>query len=210
MTMADKAATDWEAVEREYRAGQLSVREIGRLYSVSHTAINKKAKALGWTQNLAERVREEVSNRLVASEVSTANAKEAVDAAASRAVDVIRSHRHDIATGRDMIATLLSELSEATKNRHEIEEAIEDETADDDGPKRRNMMLKAVALPSRAAVMLSLSGAMRHLIGLERQAFNLGNDEAPKDDDKSGAASKADNARRVAFMLAQAGKQKTE
>ena len=36
------------------------------------------------------------------------------------------------------------------------------------------MMLRAVALPSRSAVIVNLSNALRTLVGLERQAFNLG------------------------------------
>ena len=43
-----KAPTDWEAIEREYRAGQLSVREIARQHDVSAPAIVKRAKRLGW------------------------------------------------------------------------------------------------------------------------------------------------------------------
>jgi hypothetical protein len=47
------------------------------------------------------------------------------------------------------------------------------------------MMLRAVALPSRAGVIVNLSSALRTLVALERQAFNLGdaldgNDRAPE------------------------------
>ena len=55
-------------------------------------------------------------------------------------------------------------------------------------------MLRAVALPSRAGVIVNLSNALRTLVGLERQAFNLGLDgndraaEAPVSDDRRKAA----------------------
>lgn len=177
-----KPATDWEAVEREYRAGQLSVSEIGRQHSVSHTAINKRAKNQGWTRNLAAKVRQVVSDRLVSDEVSAANARETVDAAAARVVDVVRSHRKDIATGRLMAQALFEELAEATQHRDEIEEAIEEDTAGDSpgNQKRRQMMLRAVALPSRASTLQSLAGAVKTLVQLERQAFNI--DTQPDDD----------------------------
>jgi DNA-binding Lrp family transcriptional regulator len=42
--MTERMSVDWEAIEREYRAGQLSVREIARQQGLSHTAINKRAK----------------------------------------------------------------------------------------------------------------------------------------------------------------------
>lgn len=177
-----KPKTDWEAIEREYRAGQLSVSEIGRQHGVSHTAINKKAKLQGWTKNLAAKVRQVVSDRLVSDEVSTANARETVEAAASRVVDVVRSHRKDISTGRLMVQALFEELAEATEKRDEIEEAIEDETAGSSpgNMKRRAAMLRAVALPSRASTMQSLAGAVKTLVQLERQAFNI--DSQPDDD----------------------------
>jgi hypothetical protein len=166
---------DWEAIEREYRAGQLSVSEVGRIYGVSHTAINKKAKKEGWTRNLAEKVREEVSARLVSDGVSAKSARETVELAAERQIKIIREHRQDIAAGRNMARGLFDELREASDNRDEIEAAIEDETKGDRSPKRRNMMLKAVSLGSRASTLFSLSGALKNLIGLERQAVGLSN-----------------------------------
>lgn len=42
------AAPDWGRIEHLYRAGLLSVREIAASCGVSHTAIQKKAKAWCW------------------------------------------------------------------------------------------------------------------------------------------------------------------
>lgn len=41
---------DWAEIERDYCAGQLSLRALAEKYSVSHTAIRKRAKAAGWKQ----------------------------------------------------------------------------------------------------------------------------------------------------------------
>lgn len=179
--------TDWEAIEREYRAGQLSVSEIGRQHGVSHTAINKRAKKEAWPRDLAARVRQEVSSRLVSDEVSEANAHEAIDVAARRGVEVVRSHRRDIGRGRDVLARLIEELDMVTAHRAEIEDEIEAfveiEAGDSDAAKaraekRRAAMHRAVSLSSRAGAMMSLSSAMKNVVGLERQAFSL--------DDESG------------------------
>ncbi len=171
---------DWEAVEREYRAGQLSVSEIGRQHGVSHTAINKRAKAQGWTRNLAAKVKEAVSARLVSDGVSATNARETIDAAAARVVDVVRSHRGDISRGRKLLDTLMTELDEASdpENRETIDDEIEDATKGGDAAtyKRRSMMRRAVALPSRASVLINLANAAKTLIQLERQAFSIDDD----------------------------------
>jgi len=42
------AKPDWEAIEREYRAGDSSIRALAEKHGVSDTAIRKKAKAEGW------------------------------------------------------------------------------------------------------------------------------------------------------------------
>ena len=65
-----KPAIDWEAVERDYRAGILSVREIGAKCGCTHTAINKRAKRDGWERERAARQQEPV--RLVSDELDRA------------------------------------------------------------------------------------------------------------------------------------------
>jgi hypothetical protein len=193
-------STDWEAVEREYRAGQLSVSEIGRQHGVSHTAINKRAKKEGWLRDLSKKVRQTVSARLVSAEVSATNAREAVELAAARGVEVVRQHRRDIARGRDLTLRLLDELDGTTAYVGEIEAMIVDETAGDRSTQRRNAMLKAVSLPSRAGVIKDLSAAAKNWITLERQAFNLdegiGDDEPATKADVHAALSKLNQAQR--------------
>ena len=183
--MGDRTSADWEAIEREYRAGQLSVSEIGRLYGLSHTAIQKRAKRDSWTRDLAAKVRQEVSARLVADPVASCNTREAVDNAATRAVQVIREHRADIGRGRTVCSLLLSELENATLKIDEIEDAIELETAGDANSNRRQTMLKAVSLSNRCSSVIALSGALKNLVALERQSFNL-DDGGPIGDESQG------------------------
>lgn len=171
-----KSPVDWEAIEREYRAGQLSVREIAAQRGVSHTAINKKAKAQGWTRDLAKEVRRAVSDRLVSAEVSNANAQQAVETAAARGVELVRQHRRSLGRAQAIIEKLLAELERGTDNLEQIEDAIEEETAADKDGKRRNMMLKAVSLPQRAQTAAALSLTIKNVIPLERQAFSLTDD----------------------------------
>lgn len=51
------ATPDWEAIESAYRAGVLSLRDIGDKYGVTEGAIRKRAKKLGWVRNSSTQVR---------------------------------------------------------------------------------------------------------------------------------------------------------
>ena len=139
-----------------------------------------------WPQNLSARVKEAVAARVVADGVAGKSARETVELAAERGVQIVREHRVSIGRGQKLVNALFGEL----------EKAIQLETVDDKDCMRGAMMLRAVALPSRSAVIVNLSNALRTLVGLERQAFNLGdglgsNDraaETPVSDDRRKAA----------------------
>ncbi|MCW2286232.1 hypothetical protein M2323_004029 [Rhodoblastus acidophilus] len=99
----DRKSVDWEAIEREFRAGQLSIRAIASKFGVTDTAIRKRAKAHDWTRALADKVRETVREKLVRSDGSQegsqeqrATDKEIIEAAALRGLEVITSHRRDL------------------------------------------------------------------------------------------------------------------
>lgn len=171
---------DWEAIEREYRAGILSIREIGRLHGVSDTAIRKQARANGWERDLAEKVRQRAADKLVrslgsreGSQEQRANDNQIIEDSALVIVALVRDHRRDIGNGRQAVRELFAELREATENRNEIEQAIEVETADDANGRRRATMLRAVSLPTRAATAANLAVALKNLVGIERTAFGL-------------------------------------
>lgn len=183
--------TDWEAIEAEYRSGTISNAELGRKYDVSEGAIRKRAKAQGWTKDLTEKVKTAVRDRLVRAEVRTANARtnsrtdaEIIEAAAETAVQVVQIHRRDVRHGRAICATLFAELQDTSANREIIAESIDSETQDDLSPTRRNQMMKAISLPTRARAMLDLSAAMKNLVAVERQAFSL-DDKTDKQDGKT-------------------------
>jgi hypothetical protein len=61
------------------------------------------------------------------------------------------------------------------------------------------MMLRAVALPSRAGVIVNLSNALRTLVALERQAFNLG--DGPEGNDRAADVLVTHDRRKAALAL---------
>lgn len=192
-----QSVVDWEAIEKEYRAGVLSVREIGKQHRLSEGAIRKRARRDGWERDLTDKVREKVRTALVRSEVRTetdANSprteREIVDDAAAAVVALVREHRSDLRDGRELAATLLSQLKAVTGNREAIEGAIVELT--EAGP-RQQAMLRAVALPAHVACLRDLSNVLKNLIPLERQAFNV-DDGGPPDPPDAGEAKVVDSA----------------
>ncbi|MBD1602090.1 hypothetical protein [Pseudomonas typographi] len=180
---------DWEAIERAYRAGALSIRTIAERNGISDTAIRKRAKASGWARDLSEQVRKEVRNKLVRGEVrdeQCANPEhdaEIIEEAAEEGARVVRSHRRDIRKATNLANLLMDDLLTTISKREEIEDSIEAETADDSNGMRRATMLSAVALPSNAKTLFQLSSAMKNLQVLERTAFGLDDKEQPNDSD---------------------------
>lgn len=178
---------NWEAIERAYRAGSLSIRTIAERQGVSDTAIRKKAKALGWARDLSDQVRKEVRSKLVRGEVRNdqgANCEldaEIIEEAAEEGARVVRSHRRDIRKATNLANLLMDDLLSTIQRREEIEEDIEAETSEDNNGMRRASMLAAVSLPSNSKTLFQLSSAMKNLQVLERQAYSL--DEKEKTDE---------------------------
>lgn len=178
---------DWEAIERAYRAGSLSIRTIAERQGVSDTAIRKKAKVQGWARDLSDQVRKEVRSKLVRGEVRNDQGANCeldaviIEEAAEEGARVVRSHRRDIRKATNLANLLMDDLLNTIQRREEIEDAIEDETSEDSNGMRRASMLAAVALPSNSKTLFQLSSAMKNLQVLERQAFSL--DEKEKTDD---------------------------
>ena len=166
MTDADTSLspTDWEAIERDYRAGMLSVREIARRHDITEGAIRKRAKAEAWVRALADKVRAAVREKLVRADGTQngthqqrASDAEVVEAASQVGVEVRLTHRRDLHQLRSIGSVLASRLA-AYLNGEET-----------DGPFMGDK-------ESPGDLFEKLARVKSRLIPLERQAFNL--DEA--------------------------------
>ncbi len=170
--------TDWEPIERDYRAGVLSIREIAKSHGVSDTAVRKKAFADGWSRDLSARVSSQAMADLVRGELRTANPKteqEIVDAAAATVVSVVREHRTNIQRFNRIALALLDELDDQTISRDLYMELGDLLRAEDDkgADKRNDLYQKIISGAGRIDGMKKLAETLRILITLERQAFNI-------------------------------------
>lgn len=184
--MTEREPIDWESIERDYRAGVLSVREIAGAHRITHGAINKRAKRDGWERDLKAKIKARaealVSKREVSTLVSTLEAateREIIEGNAEAIVSVRLGHRIDIRRSRSLATKLLDELEGLTDNRELFEQLGElMHSPDDKGMDRLNdLYRKVVELPNRTKVMKELADTLRILIALERQAYNLDEQE---------------------------------
>ena len=145
---------DWEAIEREYRAGQLSVTEIGRQYGCSKTAIQQRAKKWAWTRNLTAAVQLETQRRLtemeLAGQVAAGNAREVVDSAAARGVEIVTIQRKSLRRLIERVDRMFDLL----------------EREDKDGP--------GLEPKDIGGLLRDCSTALAKAIPLQRQAYNIG------------------------------------
>lgn len=180
-TKAGRATADWESIEKHYRAGVLSVREIAKLYEITEGAIRKKAKEKAWERDLTAKVQQKARDELVRNAVRTAHEKadgvrterDIIEQAAMTVVQVVREHRKSIATGRTIAGLLMEQLMEAANQRAELEAIVEEVTAEDATRERYNKLMRAVSLGAHAGTLKDLSTAVKNYVGLERQAFNV-------------------------------------
>ena len=182
--MTEKQAPDWERIEQLFRAGLLSVREIAAACGVSHTAIQKKAKALGWERDLQAKIKAKadslVAKAEVAKEVATetlATERGIVDANAQVIANIRIAHRTDIRRYRNLANKLLEELEGLTDNR-ELFEELGEILHNPEDTRLSDAYHKVIALPSRTKTLKDLGDTLKVLVALERQAYGLANDDA--------------------------------
>jgi hypothetical protein len=90
---------DHDAIERDYRLGTYTLRELAAQHGCSHQAIARMAKTKGWTQDLCKAVRAATNATLIQDAVATSIAKSgqavanSVQAAAEVNKKIILGHR---------------------------------------------------------------------------------------------------------------------
>lgn len=185
---AKRSAADWEAIERDYRAGAKSLREIAAEHGISHPAIRKRAERDGWTRDLQARVAAKAAALVSAAQVTAEVPAETkvtealtVEVEAKVQARIRIAHRKDIGRTRDLLAKLLQELEQQTDGLATFEQlldALAQEAGDDEKASDRRKRLweqwqKAMSLGARADTMKKLSDTLRILIDKEREAYGM-------------------------------------
>jgi tetratricopeptide (TPR) repeat protein len=104
---------DWENCERDYRAGQLSIRQLANKNGIPESTVRSRAKAEGWTRDLTEQVRQATRTKLSRtsrSEVAQGEDEEIIEKASSDAAAMVMDHRRAIARWRRISRRLADTL----------------------------------------------------------------------------------------------------
>ncbi|CZX57519.1 hypothetical protein [Enterobacter hormaechei] len=173
---------DWEAIETAYRAGVMSLREIASQHGISEGAIRKRAKRDDWSRDLNAKVKERADDLVRKAEVRkqvrsevTFNERVLIDATAEVIANVRMEHRGDIKRARQITNALFDELGAECADVSALEklgELMFD--PDDKGQDKLNEIYhKVISMPERVKSVKALSEALKNLIGLERQAYDI-------------------------------------
>jgi hypothetical protein len=179
---------DWEAIESAYRAGLLSIREIASKNGITDGAIRKRAKKENWARDLSEKIKNKSDELVRTKEVRTKVRTESVlservliESNAEVIANIRMEHRRDIRKARNITNALFEELGtecsdiEAFRKLGELL-ANPDQNGRD---KLNEVYMSVISMPDRVKSMKALSEALKNLIALERQAYNI--DDIPKD-----------------------------
>lgn len=181
---------DYDRIERGWRAGILSPRQLAAAYEeetgqkVSHAAIIKHFTKLGIPRNLAEKIKAKsdamVTQAMVTEQVTPVTIKrdkEIIEDAATQLTHVRLNQRKDIQRSRKIAMSLFDELEmmvgqENVKLLEMLGELMW--SPDDKGNDKVNYLyMKIISMPGRVKSMKDLSDTLKTLIALERQAFGL-------------------------------------
>lgn len=180
--MAERMVVDWEAVEGDYRAGVLSLREMALTHGVSHVAIKKRADKDGWTRDLAAKIKakaDELVNRAVVNTLVNSGAKvnerAIIEANAERIAQVRGEHRAEIGRIRTLGLTLLQELEGQSAAPELLEQLGEMMRSPDEHgvDKLNDLYRKVISTPSRIDSAKKVAETFRHAIGMEREAYGI-------------------------------------
>ncbi|HIF0602414.1 TPA: hypothetical protein ACXYQ0_001779 [Klebsiella pneumoniae] len=173
---------DWEAIETAYRAGVMSLREIASQHGISEGAIRKRAKRDDWSRDLNAKVKERADDLVRKAEVrkqvrteATLSERVLIEATAEVIATVRMEHRGDIKRARQITNALFDELGAECADVAALEklgELMLD--PDDKGQDKLNEIYhKVISMPERVKSVKALSEALKNLIGLERQAYDI-------------------------------------
>jgi len=188
--MAERKQVDWEGVERDYSAGLLSLRELADKYGTKESTIRSRAKTQDWVRDLSKKINQKVEDisrkelsRSTSRTEKNVSEKEIIEANAQAIVDIKLAHRGDIRKSKRIVNSLFDELELTTDNRELFEQLGEllRQESDSGQDKLNDIYKKCISMPQRIDGVKKLTDALKTMIGLEREAYDIQSTPTPID-----------------------------
>lgn len=177
-TPGQPAQYDWVQGRAMFEAGVMSLAQIAKVLGCTAAAVSMRASRDGWTRDPlgVAKLADERAARLAAS--TKAERDRVIAITASMQSQVLVGHRKDIARARQVVSILLDELSGVSDPASaDALDHLGDLLAAPDENGKLDALAKVyrrvISMPERIAGINALSTALRTLIMLERQAFNI-------------------------------------
>lgn len=188
----EKRVIDWDSIEKHYRAGIRSLKNIGDEFGVSDAAIIKRAKRDGWSRDMKAKidakVAEKVSAAAVSAEVSAQTKlteRVIVEANANIIASAELVQRSDVILGLDVNRGLLQEIATLSNPRFaELLEEIAD-AYDESGPgptgawktdKANELYRYIISLAGRCKMAKDVAASHTAYIATQRKVLRMEED----------------------------------
>ena len=182
---------DWELIERDYRAGIKTLRQIGDEHGVSHTAIQKRAKKEDWSRDLTQKVQQKAQDLVAKREVANSVAREqkvsdveTVRAYGEIVANIDLSQREDVKAAMANARGLLMELVQLARPEfREMLEAIAeefDQSTDRRVDKANELYRYIISLAGRLKMAKELAAVHGVYVPLQRKIYRLDDDDSKK------------------------------
>lgn len=187
MSAVKKPPVDWDQVAIDYRAGILTDRQIGEKHGRSYGSIQQYAKKHGIERNLSSRIKQRTDAKLVkaalvkesSQTVGKFTQEQTIEIAAEAQATIVIKQQGRIGRHLKVSASLIDELESQTIDRELYEKlgelmAAPDENGND---KLNDLYRKVISTSSRIDSHKKAVETEKTLIALERQAFNIGDEQ---------------------------------
>ena len=186
---APRPGVDWEAIEKDYRAGVATLRQIAETHGTTHTTVATRAKKFGWDRDLSAKIAAKAESILSKSHLSSdlskpATEREIVESNGQIVAAALIGQQKSIKRHRTLSEKLLAEL-EAQCDYPEIFEQLGAlmQSPDERGSDKLNELYRRViALPSRIDGAKKAAETLRILVSLEREAYGMDKGASPDDE----------------------------
>lgn len=226
MTKQKRTSLDWEAIERDWRTGEFTLRELADKHNTDAATISRRQKRdrtadpSRWQKDLTEVVRQATNAQLINTLVNEKikegqqQVNDVVLAAAQVNSGVILRHRADIGTLRTLAMDMAQELALVTHSQEEVkrlQQVLAGDIDPDELDAARRSLDDLLRLHNRVTSAQRLADTLTKLQTMERKAFNLDEDGAGAGGAGAGRElSDVERAARIAAILGRARARKAQ